>query len=69
MGNLIVNIGFIGLGTMGAHMALNIRKAGHALCVHDIRRDSAKALLETGARWADSPALVARDADVVFIRL
>ncbi|MBT5666395.1 MAG: NAD(P)-binding domain-containing protein, partial [Rhodospirillaceae bacterium] len=30
-----MKIGFIGLGTMGAHMAANLQKAGHDLIVHD----------------------------------
>ena len=36
-----MRIGFIGLGTMGASMALNARKGGHDLVVHDLRRDAA----------------------------
>ena len=30
-------VGFIGLGNMGAAMAVNLRKAGYALVVHDLR--------------------------------
>ncbi len=30
-----MRVGFIGLGTMGAHMALNVRAAGHELVVHN----------------------------------
>src|SRR2546425_5972984 len=30
---------FIGLGTMGRHMASNLIKAGHGLVVHDVRRE------------------------------
>ncbi len=36
-----MNIGFIGLGTMGGSMALNAIRGGHNLVVHDIRRESA----------------------------
>ena len=32
-----MKIGFIGLGTMGASMALNLRKAGYELVVNDVR--------------------------------
>jgi 3-hydroxyisobutyrate dehydrogenase len=32
-----MNIAFIGLGAMGAPMALNLRRAGHALRVYDVR--------------------------------
>ncbi len=61
-----MKIGFIGLGTMGAPIALNLRKAGYELVVHDLRRESAEALLAAGATWADSVAGIGRVADVVF---
>ncbi|MGC8475172.1 MAG: NAD(P)-dependent oxidoreductase [Acetobacteraceae bacterium] len=64
-----MNVGFIGLGTMGASMAANALKGGHALVVHDLRRDSATRLLAAGAVWADSPAAVAAAADVVLTSL
>lgn len=34
-----MQIGFIGLGIMGAHIARNLQRGGHALTVHDIRRE------------------------------
>jgi len=61
-----MKIGFIGLGLMGTGMALNLRKAGHDLVVHDLNRDRATAHLEAGATWAASVAEVGRLADVVF---
>jgi 3-hydroxyisobutyrate dehydrogenase len=65
-----MRIGFIGLGTMGASMALNARvKGGYDLVVHDLRRDAAKPHLAAGCVWADSPAAVAKDADVVLTSL
>ena len=64
-----MRIGFIGLGTMGAWMALNIRKAGYDLAVYDIRREAAGPHLDAGANWADSPGELARTADVVFTSL
>lgn len=65
----MTTIGFIGLGTMGASMAANILKAGHRLVVHDLRKESAAALLAAGADWADSPKDVAARSDVVFLSL
>lgn len=65
----MTTIGFIGLGTMGASMAANILKAGHRLVVHDLRRETAAALLAAGADWADSPKDVAARSDVVFLSL
>jgi 3-hydroxyisobutyrate dehydrogenase len=64
-----MRIGFIGLGTMGNWMALNLQKAGYDLVVHDIRRDCAKPHIEAGAIWADSPSELARDVDVIFTSL
>ena len=64
-----MKIGFIGLGTMGASMALNVRKAGHELTVYDIRRDAAKPHLEAGASWGEGPRAVAAVSDVVFTSL
>jgi 3-hydroxyisobutyrate dehydrogenase len=62
-------IGFIGLGNMGGAMASNIRKAGYALVVHDVRADAVRRLTDTGARAATSPAEVARQADVTLTSL
>lgn len=64
-----MQVGFIGLGTMGASMASNLQAAGYKLIVNDMRRASADVHLSAGARWADSPAAVARAADVVFTSL
>ena len=35
-----MKVGFIGLGTMGSSMAMNVLKGGHELVVHDINRDA-----------------------------
>ena len=64
-----MRVGFIGLGTMGAHMALNVRAAGHELVVHDVRREAAAPHLQAGAAWADGPREVAAQAEVVFTSL
>jgi 3-hydroxyisobutyrate dehydrogenase-like beta-hydroxyacid dehydrogenase len=64
-----MQIGFIGLGNMGGPMALNLIKAGHAVTVHDIRRNMADAHLAAGAHWAESPAEAARGREVVFTSL
>lgn len=64
-----MKVGFIGLGTMGASMALNVRKAGHELTVYDLRREAAKPHLEAGAAWGEGPRAVAAVSDVVFTSL
>ena len=53
-----MKVGFIGLGTMGSSMALNVLKGGHELVVHDINRDAVGLHLESGAAWADTPSQV-----------
>ena len=64
-----MKIGFIGLGTMGRHMASNLIKAGHALVVHDLRREAAAPHCAAGATWAETPREVAQATDVVFTSL
>jgi 3-hydroxyisobutyrate dehydrogenase len=64
-----MRIGFIGLGNMGGPMALNLIKAGHSLTVHDIRRQMADPHLSGGAKWADTPADVARDSELILTSL
>ncbi len=64
-----MQVGFIGLGTMGAHMARNLQKAGTKLVVHDTRKAAAEPHLAAGAVWADSPRKVAEASEVVFTSL
>lgn len=64
-----MEVGFIGLGTMGGPMALNVRKAGHTLTVSDLRREAGRPLVEAGAKWAEAPRAVASAADVIFTSL
>jgi 3-hydroxyisobutyrate dehydrogenase len=64
-----MRIGFIGLGNMGGSMALNLMKAGHQVTVNDVRRQVAEPHLAGGAKWAESSAAAAREAEVVFTSL
>ncbi len=64
-----MTVGFIGLGLMGASMASNLQKAGHALVVHDISRQAASQHVAAGAQWAESPKALAEKTDVVFMSL
>ena len=59
-------IAFIGMGIMGAPMAQNLLKAGYAVTVHTRTQSRAQPVLEAGAKWADSPAAAAVNADVVI---
>src|ERR1035438_5000425 len=64
-----MNIGFIGLGIMGSRMAANLHKGGHSLVVYNRTREKAAPLLSQGAAWADSPAALASQADVIITML
>jgi 3-hydroxyisobutyrate dehydrogenase len=64
-----MRIAFIGLGTMGGPMVANVLEAGHDVVVHDVRRAAAEPYLELNARWADSPAEAAREAELVLTSL
>ena len=59
-------IGFIGIGIMGEPMACNLLHAGYPLIVHTRTKARAEALLQEGAKWAETPADLARASDVVI---
>ena len=64
-----MKIGFIGLGIMGSRMAANLQKGGHSMVVFNRTRERAEPLLAEGVRWADSPAELASQVEVVFTML
>jgi 3-hydroxyisobutyrate dehydrogenase-like beta-hydroxyacid dehydrogenase len=64
-----MNVGFIGLGTMGAPMARNIAAKGHAMVVHDVNAAAVASLVGAGARRGASPREVAAASDVVITML
>ncbi|HEY8911909.1 NAD(P)-dependent oxidoreductase [Lacisediminihabitans sp.] len=67
--NTPTRVGFIGLGNMGSGMTRNLQKAGFDLVVNDIRRESADELVAAGAVWANTPAEVAAQSEVVITML
>lgn len=60
------SIGFIGLGVMGHSMAGLLLAAGHELHIFTRTPSKAKDLLDRGAVWAESPAVLARTCRTVF---
>lgn len=60
------NIGFIGLGVMGASMADNLMKNGFTLGVSNRTKSRGGALVEKGAKWFDTTAALAAWADVMI---
>ncbi len=65
----IVDVGFVGLGTMGNPMARNLLKGGFALRVFDIDPAAVAALAAAGAKPALSAAEAARAAEVLVTML
>lgn len=64
-----MRIGFLGLGNMGANMAMVLQRSGLQLKVHDIDRAKAGPHEAAGAVWADTPADCARDVDIFITSL
>jgi len=64
-----MKIGFIGLGIMGSRMAANLQKQGHCLVLFNRTRAKAEPLLGPCGRFADSPAQLAQQVDVLFTML
>lgn len=62
-------IAFIGLGNMGAPMALNLIKAGHSLSVYDLSATAMDKLASAGAWCASSAADAVLEAEVVISML
>ncbi|HVO87839.1 MAG TPA: NAD(P)-dependent oxidoreductase [Casimicrobiaceae bacterium] len=64
-----MNVGFIGLGTMGRPMARNVLAKGHRLTVADIAPGAVEELVGAGARAAATPREVAAASDIVITML
>ncbi len=62
-------IGFVGLGSMGLPMAINLGKAGFAVTGFDLRAEARQALQAAGAEAAGSlaEAFAGRDAVVLMV--
>ena len=60
-----MKVAFIGLGTMGGYMALNILKAGHGVTVFNRTREKEETLAADGALRAESPTRAAEGAEII----
>lgn len=63
------NVGFIGLGNMGGHMATNLLKKGHKLHVYDISKEACANLQSKGATVYSKTTELAKNADYVVTML
>ena len=64
-----MDIGFIGLGNMGAHMARRLVEAGHKVIVYDTRQEAIGNIAALGGVAARSPKEVADLAETVMASL
>ena len=64
-----MKVGFIGLGGMGKHLAINIVEAGFEVTVNDLRELPVQELVQYGARAAGSAREVAAASDIVLASL
>jgi 2-hydroxy-3-oxopropionate reductase len=59
-------IGFVGTGLMGRPMVRRLMAAGFPVRIWNRSKAKAQELLDAGAAWGDTPAALARQADVVI---
>ncbi|SFU30955.1 3-hydroxyisobutyrate dehydrogenase [Halomonas korlensis] len=64
-----MNIAFIGLGNMGAPMALNLLKAGHHVTVFDLVESAIQALEAEGANRGENAQSAVAGAEVIISML
>jgi 3-hydroxyisobutyrate dehydrogenase-like beta-hydroxyacid dehydrogenase len=61
-----MNIGFVGLGAMGAGIVPRLIAAGHAVTGFNRSRDKAEPLMKAGMRYAATPREAAAASEIVF---
>lgn len=63
---MLRKIGFIGLGTVGRHMAANLTKGSYELTIFDSNQEAVADLVAVGAKKAASAAEAAKGRDLVI---
>src|SRR5215207_8870450 len=61
-----MDIGFVGLGAMGAGIVPRLMAAGHTVTGWNRSKDRAEPLIKSGMRFAATPRAAALVSDVVF---
>ncbi len=61
-----MQLGFIGLGAMGAIIVPRLMAAGHTVTGWNRSKDKAEALIHAGMRWGATPREVAAQSEIVF---
>lgn len=62
-----MKVGFIGLGTQGKYLAINLAVAGHDLLVFDLKKEPLAELERAGARIGESCKAVAAHSEIIEI--
>ncbi len=62
-----MKIAFLGLGLMGAPMAMNLLRAGHSLTVYNRTREKCEPFEQLGATVAATPAEAARGREAILL--
>ncbi len=58
-----MRVAFVGVGSLGGHLAASLLRAGHDVVVHDRDQGAVDALIAAGGGSAATPAAAARGAD------
>jgi 3-hydroxyisobutyrate dehydrogenase-like beta-hydroxyacid dehydrogenase len=61
-----MQVGFIGLGAMGTLIVPRLMAAGHSVTGWNRSRERAKALIDAGMTWAETPRAVAETSEIVL---
>ena len=64
---MLKNVGFLGLGTVGKHMAVNLTKGNYKLTVYDTGPAPVAELVALGATAAATPKEAAKGKDIVIM--
>ena len=64
-----MNVGTIGIGTMGSRMVESLIKAGYTVFARDIDEKAGKRARELGAKVVNSPGEIAEYADIILLSL
>ncbi|MBF0779930.1 MULTISPECIES: NAD(P)-dependent oxidoreductase [unclassified Granulicatella] len=59
-------IGFIGVGVMGSSIVKHLLQAGYEVSVYTRTKNKAQDVLQLGAKWENSPALLTATSDIVM---
>jgi 3-hydroxyisobutyrate dehydrogenase len=66
---MIKKVGFVGLGTVGRHMAINLMKGHYDLTVYDSNAETVSELVKLGATGAETAIEATKGKDLVIVIL